>query len=46
MLATAFLSMWISNSATAILMLPIAISIITVFNENQNNLKNTNLLKL
>ena len=35
MLATAFLSMWISNSATAIMMLPIAISIITVLNENQ-----------
>ena len=45
MIATAFLSMWISNSATAIMMLPIAISIITVFDENQNNLKNTNFAK-
>tara|TARA_B100000686_G_scaffold355308_1_gene472407 strand:+ start:3227 stop:4717 length:1491 start_codon:yes stop_codon:yes gene_type:complete len=45
MLATAFLSMWISNSATAIMMLPIAISIITVISENQKNIKNTNFSK-
>ena len=45
MISTAFLSMWISNSATAIMMLPIAISIITVFNENQKNIKNTNFAK-
>jgi solute carrier family 13 (sodium-dependent dicarboxylate transporter), member 2/3/5 len=30
MVATAFLSMWISNTATTVLMLPIAVSIITV----------------
>ena len=45
MLSTAFLSMWISNSATAIMMLPIAISIITVFNEGQKTLKNSNFAK-
>ncbi|NQW26316.1 MAG: SLC13/DASS family transporter [Flammeovirgaceae bacterium] len=32
-LATAFLSMWISNTATAVMMLPIALSIITQFKE-------------
>ena len=44
MLATAFLSMWISNTATSVMMLPIGMSIIsqlidnpkTVENENQN----------
>lgn len=44
MVATAFLSMWISNTATSVMMLPIGMSIIsqlidnpkTVENENQN----------
>ena len=45
MCATAFLSMWISNSATAIMMLPIALSIITVFKEDKNNVKNHNFDK-
>ena len=45
MCATAFLSMWISNSATAIMMLPIALSIITVFKEDKNNIKNNNFDK-
>jgi solute carrier family 13 (sodium-dependent dicarboxylate transporter), member 2/3/5 len=45
MCATAFLSMWISNSATAIMMLPIALSIITVFKEDKNNVKNNNFDK-
>ena len=44
MCATAFLSMWISNSATAIMMLPIALSIITVFKED-NKSKNNNFDK-
>ena len=39
MIATAFLSMWISNTATTIMMLPIAISIITVVYED-NKKKN------
>lgn len=45
MCATAFLSMWISNSATAIMMLPIALSIITVFKEDKNTAKNNNFDK-
>ena len=45
MCATAFLSMWISNSATAIMMLPIALSIITVFKEDKNTAKNNNFNK-
>ena len=45
MAATAFLSMWISNSATTIMMLPIALSIITVFKEDKNTAKNNNFNK-
>ncbi len=37
MLATAFLSMWISNTATAILMIPILLSIITSLEELVGN---------
>jgi len=36
MLATAILSMWVSNTATTVLMLPIAISIIGVLNEKED----------
>jgi sodium-dependent dicarboxylate transporter 2/3/5 len=36
MLATAFISMWISNTATTIMMLPIAISIINIISNNKN----------
>jgi len=35
MLATAFLSMWVSNTATAVMMLPIAISVISLLFEDQ-----------
>lgn len=35
MLATAILSMWVSNTATTVMMLPIAISIIGVLNEKE-----------
>jgi len=35
MLATASLSMWVSNTATTVMMLPIAISIIGVLNEKE-----------
>ena len=36
MLATATLSMWVSNTATTVMMLPIAISIIGVLNEKED----------
>lgn len=36
MLATAALSMWVSNTATTVMMLPIAISIIGVLNEKED----------
>ena len=36
MVATAFLSMWISNTATAVLMLPIGISIVKQWHDNPN----------
>lgn len=45
MAGTAFLSMWISNSATAIMMLPIALSVIAVLNENKYNNRNNNFDK-
>uniref|UniRef100_Q07S52 Anion transporter n=1 Tax=Rhodopseudomonas palustris (strain BisA53) TaxID=316055 RepID=Q07S52_RHOP5 len=34
LLSTAFLSMWISNSATAIMMLPVAISVLALFSRD------------
>jgi sodium-dependent dicarboxylate transporter 2/3/5 len=37
MLATGFMSMWISNTATAIMMLPIATSVLGVLNEEQQS---------
>ena len=37
MIATAFLSMWISNTATAVMMLPIAMSVIGLLNESAND---------
>ena len=33
MIATAFLSMWVSNTATAVMMLPIGMSVLTLVNE-------------
>jgi len=36
MLATAILSMWVSNTATTVMMLPIAVSIIGVLNEKED----------
>lgn len=35
MLATAFLSMWVSNTATAIMMLPIGLSVISMFEKDE-----------
>lgn len=40
MIATAFLSMWISNSATTIMMLPIGTSVATQFGSNKRFSKN------
>ncbi|MFV9551249.1 SLC13 family permease [Algibacter sp. PT7-4] len=44
MLATAFLSMWISNTATSVMMLPIGIAIIKQFKDNPKTNKNENLI--
>ncbi|WP_460219125.1 SLC13 family permease [Psychroserpens sp. MEBiC05023] len=42
MLATAFLSMWISNTATSVMMLPIGIAIIKQLKDNPNTKDNEN----
>ena len=43
MVATGFLSMWISNTATAVMMLPIGVAIITQLKDNPNTVENENL---
>jgi sodium-dependent dicarboxylate transporter 2/3/5 len=40
MIAAAFLSGWVSNTATAILMMPIAISVVTLIDEQSNTKPN------
>ena len=42
MVATAFLSMWISNTATAVMMLPIGIAIIKQLNDNPDTIADEN----
>jgi sodium-dependent dicarboxylate transporter 2/3/5 len=42
MIATAFLSMWISNTATSVMMLPIGVAIIKQLQDNPNTVKNEN----
>ncbi len=42
MLATAFLSMWISNTATSVMMLPIGMAIIAQLNDNPATAKDEN----
>ena len=44
MLATAFLSMWISNTATSVMMLPIGIAIISQLKDNPGTKKDENLI--
>lgn len=44
MLATAFLSMWISNTATAVMMLPIGIAIIKQLKDNPDTIADENLI--
>ena len=43
MIATAFLSMWISNTATSVMMLPIAIAIVTQLKDNPDTIEDENL---
>ena len=44
MLATAFLSMWISNTATSVMMLPIGMAIVAQLRDNPNTVENENLI--
>ena len=44
MIATAFLSMWISNTATAVMMLPIGIAIIKQLKDNPGTEENENII--
>lgn len=44
MVATAFLSMWISNTATSVMMLPIAMSIVTQLKDNPATREDENLI--
>ncbi|NQX93056.1 MAG: DASS family sodium-coupled anion symporter [Flavobacteriales bacterium] len=39
MIATAFLSMWVSNTATTLLMMPIALSVASLFSANNHSKK-------
>ncbi len=45
MLVTAFLSMWMSNTATAVMMLPIALSIIEMVKQKQDGTDASNFAK-
>lgn len=42
MIATAFLSMWISNTATSVMMLPIGMAIVSQLKDNPNTIANEN----
>ena len=44
MVATAFLSMWISNTATSVMMLPIGIAIVSQLKDNPNTVEDENLI--
>ena len=44
MIATAFLSMWISNTATAVMIMPVGLAIISQLKDNPNTLENENTI--
>ncbi|HBO29341.1 MAG TPA: anion transporter [Leeuwenhoekiella sp.] len=44
MVATAFLSMWISNTATSVMMLPIGMSIVSQLKDNPNTIADENMI--
>ncbi len=44
MVATAFMSMWITNTATAVMMLPVGMAIITQLRDNPDTIENENLI--
>ena len=44
MIATAFLSMWISNTATAVMILPVGMAVIAQLNDNPKTIKNENVI--
>jgi sodium-dependent dicarboxylate transporter 2/3/5 len=44
MIATAFLSMWISNTATAVMILPVGIAVVLQLQDNPNTIENENLI--
>lgn len=44
MLATAFLSMWISNTATAVMILPVGMAIIAQLKDNPDTIEDENLI--
>jgi len=44
MIATAFLSMWISNTATSVMILPIGMAIVSQLKDNPQTLENENLI--
>lgn len=44
MIATAFLSMWISNTASAVMILPVGMAIVTHLKDNPNTVENENLI--
>lgn len=44
MLATAFLSMWISNTASAVMLLPVAMAIVAQLQDNPETIENENVV--
>lgn len=44
MLATAFLSMWISNTAAAVMLLPVGMAIVSQLKDNKDTIENENLI--